>query len=525
MKSRRDLESGLAKVSSRIEHSQDNINPLSRPRSRQFLKRIELFKWWVNYHRGSTYEAVLTDRILRLGAEVGFQDKWVRRILRHAISEFSKKGLGPDYYGYHNIDHELEAAYFTLLAATGPRSGYPAFTMEEITYLFVAALFHDYDPLKRFDKPHEDAVEYIVRNDGKIARFIDEVGLNIDIVIALIHRTAYPFRGEIAAHAKARMKELFDAAGLAEQDTSARMRYTNMGWFLSVAERIAGYALGDFTHALDLARKNAHALGWHPSVINERSVQYFSSLKEEAEMFQNVMSGVAEGYRRTFENNVEAFNMAWKEELELKNMLMQNLKMISIVEKPSTLADATANSPNVREEVLRIFKEQALPIRVEESQFKKSLGEADTILVTLRTISSDGEFKVVGYALGYPLEKSRLRRGTDDDNFGKNNTIYLEGMGVRKGFWGASGGHLLRLKFLGEASKRGYRFVTGYAHRDVIVQRAKKGEKIDIVQRYDPDMLDYYRADLADDLYETILAGSDSAYFGDKQALVEQSKA
>jgi hypothetical protein len=75
---------------------------------------------------------------------------------------------------------------------------------------------------------------------------------------------------------------------------------------------------------------------------------------------------------------------------------------------------------------------------------------------------------------------------------------------------------MLRLKFMGEASRRGYRYVTGYAHRDVVMQRMKKGEKISIVQRYDPDMLDYYRADLADGLYQTILDDSDSIYVGQR---------
>ena len=71
------------------------------------------------------------------------------------------------------------------------------FSEEDIKYLFVAALFHDYDPLKRFDKPHEDAVELFVRNDEKIRRFINEIDIDLDKVIAIIHRTAYPFKGEI----------------------------------------------------------------------------------------------------------------------------------------------------------------------------------------------------------------------------------------------------------------------------------------------------------------------------------------
>src|SRR5437867_4110 len=256
----------------------------------------------------------------------------MKRILRHAISEFSKKGLGPDYYGYHNIDHELEAAYFTLLAASSQKVSRTSFTQEELTYLFVAALFHDYDPMKQFDKPHEDAVEHIIRNDKRIVRFIKDVGLDIDLVIALIYRTAYPFRGDIAERAKDRMNELFNSAKLAEDDYPARSRYINMGWFLSVAERVAGYALGDFRHATDLARRNAHALGWHPSVINERSVQYFSSLKEEREMFEWVMAGVPERYRTTLLNNAEAFRKAWLEELELKSLLSNKLRMTVMVE-------------------------------------------------------------------------------------------------------------------------------------------------------------------------------------------------
>lgn len=512
------MEPGLTKGS--VGQSPSPVNPLSKPlpKSQVFFKRIELLGWWLRYHRGLTYEATLTDRIVQLGREAGFQDRWLKRILRHAISEFSKKGLGPDYYGYHNIDHELEAAYFTLIASASPRPNHSSFTKEEITYVFVAALFHDYDPLKQFDKPHEDSVERIIRNDKRIVQFINEVGLNIDIVIALIHRTAYPFRGDIAEHATARMKELFDAAGISENDFPSRTRYTNMGWFLSVAERIAGYALGDFRHSMDLARRNAHALGWHPSVINERSVQYFSSLKEEKEMFEMVMEGVPEQHRRTFFDNAESFRKAWIEELELKSLLSNKLNMTAIVEGNGEGPGAHDEyiPDDVRNAVVKVYKEQALPIRVDEDEFKGSMSETDTILVTLRIVRRDGDGQIVGYAKGHPLEKSKLRRGTADANFGKNNTAYLEGIGVMKGFGGASGGHLLRLRFLGEASRRGYRFVTGYAHRDVVMQRVKKGEKIDIVQRYDPDMLDYYRADLTDDMYQTILNDSGSIYVGQR---------
>jgi hypothetical protein len=58
-------------------------------------------------------------KIIEQGCTMGLQVKWMQRIIRHAVSEFSKKGLGIDYYGYHNITHELEATYISLLAAKG----------------------------------------------------------------------------------------------------------------------------------------------------------------------------------------------------------------------------------------------------------------------------------------------------------------------------------------------------------------------------------------------------------------------
>ena len=55
---------------------------------------------------------------------------------------------------------------------------------------------------------------------------------------------------------------------------------------------------------------------------------------------------------------------------------------------------------------------------------------------------------------------------------------------------------MLRMHFLKEAKRRGYNFVTSYVHRDVILSRISKGENIEIIQKYDPDKLDYYRVDL-----------------------------
>jgi hypothetical protein len=473
----------------------------------EFLQRIRLLPWWLSYNIGSAEEAVLKNKIVRLGSTMGLQDKWLQRVLRHAVSEFSKKGLGADYYGYHNIDHELEAAYFTLLAVNGynmkeqARGGGNKFSEEDIKYLFVAALFHDYDPLKRFDKPHEDAVELFVRNDEKIRKFIDEIGIDLDKVIALIHRTAYPYKGEIASHAETNMDGLFTHAGISEYDIETRQHYKNLGWFLSVSERIAGYALGDHDRSMELARMNAHALGWHPSRINEESVRYFSILKEERKMFGTVMYGVPEDCKKNYFENVAAFNMAWSKEIITRNLIRQNrINLMPVIEKVSENNDID-HITSVKESVIKLYKELLPPVGIKNvEEFKKSLDRQDTILITLR-INKDNHNhtgEIMGYVKGGPLEYYRLRSGTHDENIGKYNTAYMEWISIKPGFWGENGGHILRIEFLREARRRGYLYVSSYVHRNVVQKRIENGEKIDIVQKYDPDKLDYYRCDLRD---------------------------
>jgi hypothetical protein len=468
-------------------------NPLTQPVSweYEFYKRIKLLPWWLRYNIGIAKEAVLKDKIIQLGTDAGLQRKWISRVLRHAVSEFSKKGLGSDYYGYHNIDHELEAAYFTLLAVKNKLRSHGKFSQDDIKYLFVAALFHDYDPLKQFDKPHEDSVEWFLRNDERIKRFIEDIGINIDIVIALIHRTAYPFRGEIAQHAKKRMDELFTLAGIPENDILKRKHYECLGWFLSVSERIAGYVLGNFEHAMELARRNAHALGWHPSLINEESVKYFSSLKQEREMVEYVLEGVSDAYKHNLFKNIETFKNAWQQEIDIRNSIRRReLTLLPVVEK----IESKSSNRYLIESVLNIYRELPAPIRIEERKFRKALSNSNTILVTLRINDKSGE--IVGYVKGGPLENYQLRRGTFDQNLGKKNTAFMEWISIKPGYWGITGGHFLRLEFLKQAKYRGYVFVSSYVHRNVIKHRINEGEKIEVVQKYDPDKLDYYRMDL-----------------------------
>lgn len=475
----------------RIEEYLNQFNPLleSLPWWQEFYKRIRLVPWWLRYNIGVADQADLRDKIIQLSSNMGLDTSLVRKTVRHAISEFSKNGLGIDYYGYHNVDHELEVTYFSLLAANGQnRHGY-RFDQKDLITLFVAALFHDYDPLKKFDKPNEDSVERFIRNDHKIKRFIDDFNISIDIVIALIYRTAYPFKGLIAKYSNKRIQELFTFAGIPENDIVTRKHYEDLGWFLSISDRVASYSLGDFEHSKELARRNAHSLGWHPSVINAESVKYFTALKEEKEMFDLVMDHVPEKCKKNFFDNVAAFKDAWIKEVEISGSIRN--KQMDLI---TTVEGTNGISSNMIETLEKIYKESPAPMTGSIKKFKRSLTEHDAILVALRILKY-GE--IIGYSQGGPLENFTLRRGTHDENRGRRNTAYIESISVKPGYWGGTGaGRLLRLDFHKEARRRGFKFVTGYVHREVAMRRINMGESIEIVQRYNPDKLDYYRTDL-----------------------------
>jgi hypothetical protein len=176
--------------------------------------------------------------------------------------------------------------------------------------------------------------------------------------------------------------------------------------------------------------------------------------------------------------------------------------------------------------ILDIYNKLPIPLKRGQQHFISSLSDPNTILITLRIkrgqqqnqqpnqnneeiknlqktidiVKDDNicceEESIIGYVKGGPIEKYEFRRGTSDENYGKRNTVYMEWICIKPGYWGSTGGHFLRMNFLLEAKKRGYKFVTGYVHRNVIMKRISKGETIQIVQKYDPDKLDYYRIDL-----------------------------
>ena len=481
----------------------------------EHYKRIRLFPWWARYNFGIAKEASYKDKILKLAKNMDFEIKATSRIIRHAVSEFSKYGLGSDYPGYHTINHNLEVAYISLLSA-GNQKLENKIEKKDIKNLFVAALFHDFDPRKEFEKPNEDNIELFIRNDRKLAKLIASFEIDLNIVIALIHRTTYPFIGTQKEHALKRIHELLSLSGIDNDDISTRQHYEKLGLFLSICDRIAGYCLGDFNYAKELARRNARGIGWHSQVINEKSVEYFTALKQrdDKDTFERVIQSLPVAFRKNFFDNVEGFREAWEKELEIKASLRKNeLNFVTVVENITD--DANKTNEDMFDTIMRIRQEYCSPINLHDREFRKSLYDPSTILITLRINSNEGE--IVGYVKGGPLEKHKpkrgrydesvgrmdtihmesLRRGTYDENLGKSNSVFMEWMAIETGYMGEKGGHMLRSEFLKEARRLNYAYVTSYYQRELIIHRKSKGEPIEIVQQYDAAMIDYYRIDLS----------------------------
>jgi len=245
-------------------------------------------------------------------------------------------------------------------------------------------------------------------------------------------------------------------------------------------------------------------------------VEYFAALKQrdDKDTFERIIQSLPVGYRKKFFDNVESFREAWERELEIKASLRKNeISFVTVVE--NTIPERDKISTDLCDTVMKIRHEYCSPINFHDREFRKSIFDPSTILITLRVNSDVGQ--IVGYVKGGPLEKHRprhggydeslgkmntihmesLRRGTLDQNLGKKNSVFMEWIAIKTGYLGEKGGHMLRSEFLKEAGRRGYKYVTSYYQRELIINRKNKGEPIEIVQQYDAAMIDYYRVDLS----------------------------
>ena len=128
-----------------------------------------------------------------------------------------------------------------------------------------------------------------------------------------------------------------------------------------------------------------------------------------------------------------------------------------------------------------------------KENFKKSIEDPETIINTLRLNDPNGE--IVGFSKGGPLEKYQLREEIRDENFGLKNTIFLEPLALKMGYWGLRGGSEMRHMFIMQAHSMKYKYMTSFALRDVIKARIDK-EDAEFVQQFDPERWDYYRVKL-----------------------------
>jgi len=414
----------------------------------------------------------------------GLEDDCYTEMLDFTIDLFESQGLGADYYGYHNINHELEVTYVSLLAAKQDRV---QLTAEDMKYLFIAALFHDFDPEKSVDKPHEERVTKFITTDKKLRQLINTANIDLEIIKALILRTTYPWSGKIKKNAEDQIKQCFQNSPLTRNNQQYQHHIVKIGEYLSVVDRISGYALGDFKKAMKMAKMNAHALAWRPSLIVRSSVAYFEELlNKETDMTKGVLKVLPKEMRKNFFDTVLSFMRIRQQEITIQaDYAYENLKLVPTIDYM-----VTREEPNFIQTLYEIFLELPTPLQFEKDSFEKSVKDPQTIINTLRLNDKNGE--IVGFVKGGPLEKYKLREEIRDENYGLGNTIFLEPLALKMGYWGLKGGSEMRHMFIMQSYSMKYKYLTSFALRDVIKARIER-EQAEFVTQFDPERWDYYR--------------------------------
>jgi len=431
----------------------------------------------------------LKNEVIRLAEKNGFNEACYQMMLDYTINNLQSSGLGEKYYGYHNIDHLLEIPLGVLLVGDSKRIS--NLSSEDLKYLFVSAIFHDFEPNKIIDKPSEDNVLKHLSSDHIIKNLITQSGADFEIIKAIILRTAYPWSGKLKENGEKSIQKCFENSKFIKNNPEKQEHYIWLGWLLSVIDRMTSYALGDFSKAMHVAKMNSHALGWHPEVLAQRSVAYFDDLiKNELKMSNLVLQCLSKEMSDNFMKNVQSFTELRDQEIKIQNdFANKKLKFVTKMEHMKIKQDIKfINHLN------SIFLQLPRPLRFNENNFIESLTDSETVLTTLRLNTLDGS--IIGFAKGGPLENYKLRSEINDLNHGKRNTIFLEPIAVNMGYWGLGAGHRLRQSFLMQAHTMNYDFLTSFAFRDVIASRVNGMEKAEFVTKFDPERWDYYRVSL-----------------------------
>ena len=409
------------------------------------------------------------------------------KLLDYTIQLFQNNGLFSDYYGYHNVDHELEVTYVTLLS--GKHSLEENYiSRNDLNYLYASALLHDFDPDKSIDKPHEKNVIQFISKDETIQKLLANANLDQNLICSIISRTVYPWTGDIIINTEKLIENYFSNSDI--KDNKERQKhFRDLGHFLSVSDRIGGYALGDFQKAMEMAKMNAHSSSWHPALIVRRSVVFFEDmLNNEPDMCQRVLNGLPKHMRKNFLDNIVGFMKLRQEEIQIYNQFVYDgLALVPCIQK-SALSDDSLD------ELLSIYRELPKPLQFTRDDFIESVRDPETILNMLRIGNSNG--KIIGFAKGGPLEKYNFDVEFEDRNRGKNNTVFLEPVAIKNGYWGFHGGRELRQLFMMQVHSKGYKFMTSFAMRDVIDERKENDKNVVFVKKFDPERWDYFRVTL-----------------------------
>ena len=344
---------------------------------------------------------------------------------------------------------------------------------------------------KNVDKPHEESVIRFITLDKKLQELLKTAGLDLEIIKALILRTTYPWAGKLKEDAEANITRCFKKSNITKNDEQKQEHFMKLGWFLSIVDRVGGYALGGFPKGMEMAKMNAHALAWHPSLIVQRSVGYFEKLmNEESEMCQRVLRSLPKHMRKNFMDNVLSFMKLRQHEIQTQaDYIYENLRLVPVIERMSTRQD-----PEFISTLFSIFDELPKPLQFAKERFEETIKNPNTILNTLHLGSKTGE--IIGFSKGGPLESYELRPEIRDENFGLNNTVFLEPLALKMGYWGLRGGSEMRHLFSMQAHSKKYTYLTSFALRDVIRRRVNSREHAEFVATFDPERWDYYRIKL-----------------------------
>lgn len=423
----------------------------------------------------------MRDDIIGLMVQKGLEGNCYVEMLDYTIDLFESQGLGKDYYGYHNINHELEVTYVTLLSIDQNEI---RIDENDIKYMYAAALFHDFDPQKNVDKPHEENVIKFLGVDEKLQTMMRAAEIDFEIIKVLILMTGYPWRGDLKKNAESQIARCFARSNVSPERQEQVM---NMGMYLSVVDRISGYALGDFTRSMERAKMNAHASALRPSLIVKNTVAYFEELlATDTKITRAVLECLPNVMRKNFFDTVLSFMKIRQQEIAIQaDYTYEHLKLVPTIESMSTRRD-----PSFIKTLYDIFKEIPTPLQFEKENFSESVMDPQTILNTLRLNSKDGV--IVGFAKGGPLERYNIRDDIVDDNRGQGNTIFLEPLVLKTGYWGLRGGSEMRHLFIMQAQSKKYKYLTSFALRDVITARIER-ENVEFVKYCDPERWDYYR--------------------------------